>query len=59
MKDELDYKIKLKEAELANYRESSRNFPHELKKRFSNNYTQMLEKQLAELYEQKRKRNES
>lgn len=58
MKDELEFLIKSKEEELARYKESSRNFPHELKKRFSNNYTKMLETQLAELREQKRVRDE-
>ena len=58
MKDELEFLIKSKEQELANYKNSSRNFPYELKKRFSINYIKMLEKQLFELKEQKRKRDE-
>lgn len=58
MKDELEYLIKSKEEELAKYKESTRNFPYEMKRRFSNNYIKMLQSQLDELYEQRRKRNE-
>jgi hypothetical protein len=58
MKDELEFLIRSKEQELENYKNSSRNFPHELKKRFSLNYIRMLEQQLSDLKEQKRKRDE-
>lgn len=57
MKDELEYKIKLKEQELANYKESSKNFPYELHRRFAVHYKKMLQEQLDKLYEEKRLRD--
>jgi len=57
MNDELEYKIKSKEAELVKYKESSKNFPYELRKRFAVHYIKMLEEQLDKLYEEKRLRD--
>ena len=47
--ENIDRLIQLKEEELAKYRESSKDFPMELRRRFSVHYINMLETQLNEL----------
>lgn len=46
---DIDKLISLKEDELQKYRHASKDFPTELRRRFSVHYIRMLEEQLAEL----------
>ena len=46
---EIDKLISLKEEELQKYRHASKDFPMELRRRFSTHYIRMLEEQLAAL----------
>lgn len=46
---DIDKLISLKEEELQKYRHASKDFPTELRRRFSVHYIKMLEGQLAEL----------
>ena len=46
---DIDKLISLKEDELQKYRHTSKDFPTELRRRFSVHYIRMLEEQLAEL----------
>jgi hypothetical protein len=55
--ENIDKLIQLKEEELARYRESSKNFPVELRRRFSVHYIRMLEDQLNALRATKDKHN--
>jgi hypothetical protein len=45
----IDNLISLKEEELQKYRHASKDFPTELRRRFSTHYIKMLEEQLAAL----------
>lgn len=47
--ENIDRLIQMKEEELAKYRESSKDFPMELRRRFSVHYIRMLEDQLKSL----------
>jgi phospholipid N-methyltransferase len=47
--ENIDMLIRIKEEELLRYRESSKDFPTELRRRFSTHYINMLETQLNEL----------
>ena len=49
----IDNLISLKEEELQKYRHASKDFPVELRRRFSTHYIRMLEEQLAALRLQK------
>jgi hypothetical protein len=49
MNNNIDKLISLKEEELKKYKHASKDFPLELRKRFSVHYTKMLEDQLAAL----------
>ena len=55
---DIDKLILLKEEELQKYRHSSKDFPMELRRRFSVHYINMLENQLKELRLQKLKSSE-
>lgn len=46
---DIDKLISLKEEELQKYKHASKDFPMELRRRFSTHYIRMLEEQLAEL----------
>ena len=52
---DIDKLILLKEEELQKYRLASKDFPTELRRRFSVHYINMLEDQLKELRQQKSK----
>lgn len=47
--ENIDRLIQLKEEELLKYRESSKDFPMELRRRFSVHYIRLLEDQLKNL----------
>lgn len=47
--ENIDRLIQMKEEELAKYRESSKDFPMELRRRFAVHYIRMLEDQLKSL----------
>jgi hypothetical protein len=47
--NDIDKLILLKEEELQKYRHASKDFPMELRRRFSVHYIRMLEEQLSEL----------
>jgi hypothetical protein len=53
--NDIDKLILLKEEELQKYRLASKDFPMELRRRFSVHYINMLESQLKELQLQKSK----
>jgi hypothetical protein len=53
--NDIDKLISLKEEELQKYRNASKDFPTELRRRFSVHYINMLENQIKELQLQKLK----
>jgi hypothetical protein len=53
--NDIDKLISLKEEELQKYRDASKDFPTELRRRFSVHYINMLENQIKELQLQKLK----
>jgi hypothetical protein len=53
--EDINRLIEAKQLELAKYRESAKDFPMELRRRFSVHYINMLESQLRDLQSKKNK----